>query len=103
MAKTILTDYKTGKQLTILHDSDMLPAFGEDGLQYFILTNLMSYGVPRTDCTVLDLKHGIGIKPRMHPAFGIKNPMQFPLDKEAFSKAQSIEEYAGIIKSRGLF
>ena len=103
MAKTTLTDYKTGKQMTILHDSNFLPAFGEDGLQYFILTNLLDYGVPRTDCTVLDLNHGIGIKPITHPAFGIKEPMQFPLDKEAFSKAQSIEEYAGIIKNRNLF
>lgn len=102
MAKTILTDFKTGKQLTILHDNDMLPAFGEDGLQYFILKNLLNYGIPRTDCTVCDLGHGIGILPRTHPAYGIKKPMAFPLDKDAFDKAQSIKEYVDIIKSKKL-
>ena len=96
--KTILTDYKTGKKFTILHDSNMLPAFGEDGIQYFILTNLLFENMPRTDCTVLDLEHKIGIKPVKYPAFGVNEPMEFVFDKDSFDAAESLEEYVSILK-----
>ena len=99
--KTTLTDYKTGKQITILHSDPFLPAWGSDGIQYFFFTNNLYdyFGRPRTDCTVLDLKHG-GIIP-IRTVDG-KESIKFFIDKESFDEANSIEEYVKFLKEKHL-
>ena len=102
--KKLLTDKKTGNQMTILYDNQYLPVFGEDGIRYFLFTNnLTDYlGEPRTDCTIVDLENQMAIKPETHPAFGIKEPQKFIFDKEAFDKAKSLKEYSKILRDKGI-
>lgn len=100
--KTTLTDHKTGRKMTILHDSKWIPALGEDGIQYFILTNLCPGGQLREDCTVLDLKNKMGIKPVRYPTFGVTEPVEFVMDRGAFNTSTSIEQYTGILRKKGI-
>ena len=101
--KKLLTDHKTGRQMTILYENEYLPVFGEDGIRYFLLSNLTDYfGEPRTDCTIVDLKNKMAIMPETHPAFVIKEPQRFIFDKDAFEKASSLKEYAKILRDKGI-
>ena len=102
--KKLLTDKKTGRQMTILYDNQYLPALGEDGICYFLFTsNLTDYfGEPRTDCTIVDLENQMAIKPETLLSVGIEEPIKFTLDKEAFDKANSLEEYAKMLRDKGI-
>ena len=102
--KKVLTDNKTNRKFTILFENPYLPALGEDGIRYFVITrNLYLWsGVPRDDCDILDLKEEIGIKAEKHPALGITEPIKYKLDKESFDAANTISEYVELIRGKGL-
>ena len=102
--KKVLTDSKTGKQFTILFKNQYLPALGEDGIQYFVFTqNLTMWdGKPRDDCKVVDLRQKIAVCAETHPALGIEEPVRYVFDKESFDSANSISEYAEMIRKKGL-
>jgi len=95
--KTTLTDYYTKRQLTILYKNVHLPAFGEDGFEYMIFSNLMHNGEPRTDCDIIDMEKKMAIKRWCNKN---NEPIQFNLDKKSFAKATSIEEYINMINHK---
>lgn len=102
--KKVLRDCTTGAIFTILYESPWLPAFGEDGIRYFVFTqNLTMWdGKPRDDCKVVDLRQKIAVRAETHPAFGIEEPVRYVFDKESFDSANSISEYAELLRKKGI-
>jgi hypothetical protein len=97
--KLTLTDIHTGRQMKVLYENTLLPALGEDGLQYFIFSTVTHNGQPRTDCTVVDMTHKLAISPVKYPYKGIDR-VEFIFDKETFEKADSIPEYTRLLREK---
>ena len=97
--KRTLTDYYTKKQKTILYKDSVLPAFGEDGIEYMVFRELTDWGTgkPRTDCDIIDIKQKMAIKVWRDKE---KEPIKFDLNKKAFDKATTIEEYINMINHK---
>ena len=102
--KKVLTDSKTGRKFTVLIKNEWLPALGEDGLQYYVFTSHLTMwnGEPRDDCRVVDMKEHIAICAIERHSQGVITPQEYIFDKESFDAANSIEEYAEMIRKKGL-
>lgn len=98
--KLKLTDVHTGRQMTVLYENNLLPALGEDGLQYFAFSHLTDdLGKPRKDCTVVDMNHKLAIKRESYPWKNIEK-VEYIFDQECFDKAESIEQYVRLIREK---
>ena len=102
--KKVLTDSKTGRKFTVLMKDEWLPALGEDGIQYYVITACLTSwsGEPRDDCHVVDMKERIAIMAIENHSQGVITPQGYIFDKESFDAANSIEEYAKLIRGKGL-
>lgn len=94
--KTTLTDHYSGRKLEILYKDKYLPAFGRDGIEYMILSNMIDeIGEVRRDCTIVDADKGMALKPCLDKE---KQPIKFELNTKAFAESKTIEGYIAKIK-----